>query len=131
MPHIAGRWHTPAADIDALPHPFTPPSGAMVVAFGAGAPVACGSLLEFAPGIVEMKRVFVRPSARGRGVGEHLCRELIRHARASGYRHVYLDTAPELHGARSMYTRLGFTPIPPYRQGLLPDTLCFSLDLRS
>ncbi len=130
MPHTVGRWHTADADIAALPHPFVAPAGALLVAHDGDTPAGCGGLLAFADDAVEMKRVYVRDAYRGRGYGERICRALIDRAAAMGYGRLLLDTAPELHAARSLYTRLGFTPIPHYRDGLLDDTLCYSRDLR-
>lgn len=129
MPHTVGRWHTAEADIAALPHPFLAPAGALLVAYDNATPAGCGALLEFDADAVEMKRVYLRDAYRGRGHGERICRALIARATAMGYRRLLLDTAPELHAARSLYTRLGFVPIPHYRDGLLPDALCYALDL--
>jgi putative acetyltransferase len=125
MPHINGRWDTAPADIAALPLPFVAPAGVLLVAFDGEAPLGCGALLTLEPGIVEMKRVYVREAARGCGVGESLVRTLLGHADALGCPRVRLDTAPELLTAQALYRRLGFVPIPPYQAGLLPDTLFF------
>jgi hypothetical protein len=67
MPHIAGRWATPEADISALPAPYVLPAGILLVAHEDAEPIGCGALLAFAPGIGEIKRVYVRPQGRGRG----------------------------------------------------------------
>lgn len=125
MPHIAGRWATPEADIAALPAPYVRPAGILLVAHDDAEPIGCGALLAFAPGIGEIKRVYVRPQGRGRGVGETVTRALIDYARQLGFDRVRLDTAPELLAARALYERLGFVAIPHYRDGLLPGTLCF------
>lgn len=124
LPHTVGRWPTVSADLAALPAPFLPPRGALLVATDDGHAIGCGALLQLGPGIVEMKRVYVRPTARGRGIGEALVKALLDHAVALGFTCVRLDTAPELHAAISLYRRLGFRPIPQYREGLLPDAVC-------
>lgn len=129
LPHITGRWHDPQADIDALPHPFVPPAGALALIRADGQPAACGALLHFAPGIVEMKRVYVNPHFRQRGLAQQLCVQLIARATAHGYRRMVLDTAPELLAARALYEHLGFTPIAPYREGLREDTLFYAREL--
>ena len=126
MPHTVGRWANPAADIALLPHPFVAPLGAFLIAFDGETPVGCGALQPFdAPAIGELKRIYVRPDARGTGVGRLVTEALIRQASASGYTKLVLDTAPELSAARALYADLGFVAIPHYRDGLLPDTLCF------
>jgi ribosomal protein S18 acetylase RimI-like enzyme len=77
-----------------------------------------------APGYAEIKRVYVRPTARGQGIGEAITRELMRFAETFRFVRVRLDTAPELRTAIRLYERLGFTHIPPYKPGLLPDAVC-------
>lgn len=117
MPHITGRWLTIDADLAALPAPFVPPLGALLVALEDREPLGCGALLALdPPTIAEIKRVYVRPSARGRGVGEAITRALMDRARAAGYTHVRLDTAPELASAQALYRRLGFHATAPYRE---------------
>lgn len=141
LPHTTGRWTTAAADIAALPAPYTSPSGVLLVAMRSGSDaldddasaLGCGGLLALeTPGDAEMKRVYVRPSGRGRGVGEAITRELMRFAEILGFRRVRLDTAPELQTAIRLYERLGFIHIPPYKSGLLSDAVCMerSLPLR-
>lgn len=126
LPHTAGRWPTMVADIAALPHPFVEPSGVLLVAMDADDALGCGALAALEPPhVAEIKRVYVRPTARGRGVGEALTVALLSHAARLGYRTVRLDTAPELRAAQALYRRLGFRPIAQYREGLLSDALCF------
>jgi GNAT superfamily N-acetyltransferase len=134
LPHTVGRWPTAAADIAALPTPYVRPAGMLLVAVGAedaavpteATALGCGALAaQDPPTVAEIKRLYVRPTARKRGIGETLTRVLIDWAGTLGYTRVRLDTAPELHEAIALYHRLGFTPIAPYRPGLLPDALCF------
>lgn len=125
LPHAAPRWPTAAAEIAALPAPYVPPAGALLVATLDDMPVGCGALLALEPTIAEIKRVYVRPAARGRGVGEAITRALVARAAALGATRVRLDTAPELTAAQALYERLGFVRIPRYRTGLLPDAVCY------
>lgn len=118
MPHIDGRWNTVEADIAALPHPYVAPLGVLLVAMDGEAPLACGALAPLEPpAIAEIKRVYVRPEGRGRGVGEAMTRALMDAAKAHGYSHVRLDTAPELRAAQALYLRRGFTHCAPYHEG--------------
>jgi ribosomal protein S18 acetylase RimI-like enzyme len=115
MPHIDGRWTTVAADIAKLPQPYVAPLGALLVALDDDEPLACGALAPLEPpAIAELKRVYVRPAGRGRGVGEAMTRALMAAATEIGYTRVRLDTAPELHAAVALYERLGFERIAPY-----------------
>lgn len=125
LPHTTGRWLTMHADLAALPHPFVPPHGAMLLAVAGEEPLGCGGILTLEPGVGEIKRMYVRPAARGRGLGAALLRALLSQAAAMTLGRVRLDTAPELLEAQALYRRFGFLPIPPYRAGLLSDALCF------
>lgn len=125
LPHTVGRWPSMAQDLAALPRPFLPPHGLLLLARTDGEPLGCAGLLALDPEVGEIKRMYVRPSARGRGLGATLLQALLEQAAARGFRRVRLDTAPELQAARALYQRHGFTPIPPYRSGLLADALCF------
>lgn len=130
MPHTIPRWLNAATDIAALPRPFVPPLGALLVARIGDDAVGCGALLAYEPPVIaEIKRVYVRPSARGQGVGEVIMRALLSEAAARGFARVRLDTAPELHAAQALYLRLGFEPIPQYRDSQLPGDVCFECDL--
>jgi len=125
LPHTVGRWLTMQADLAMLPHPFVPPSGVLLLALADEVPVGCGVLLTLESGVGEIKRMYVRSAARGHGVGAALLTALLAQAKAFGFARVRLDTAPELTAALALYQRFGFMPIPHYREGLLPDALCF------
>jgi putative acetyltransferase len=124
LPHTAGRWLTKEADLAALPHPFVSPDGALLLASMDGRSAGCGALRLLESGVGEIRRMYVSPVARGKGVGAALLAALLQEAAVLGSERVRLDTAPELTEARALYGRFGFTSIPPYREGLLPDALC-------
>lgn len=77
------------------------------------------------PRIGELKRIYVRPTARRHGLGKAITLALIAWAGSFGFERVRLDTAPELTAACALYERLGFVRIPPYKDGLLPDAVCY------
>ena len=91
-----------------------PPDGLFYLVDMDGALVAMGGLRRSAEGIAELKRVFVRPAARGHGLGEAITRRLIDDARRFGYRAARLDTLPFMHAAQALYESLGFVDCPPY-----------------
>ena len=121
------------AELAGLPGAYAAPAGALLLAFVDGQPAGCGALRSL-PGVAyeaacEMKRVFVRPAHRGRGLGRLLAQRLIGRARQAGYRTMLLDTLHELEAARAMYATLGFEDIPPYYRNPIPGVHYLKADL--
>src|SRR5437660_1381749 len=77
----------------------------------------------------EMKRLYVRPSARGTGLGRHLVEAIVAEARRLGYTHMRLDTVPGMDAAQSLYEQLGFREIPPYRRNPIPGARFLELEV--
>jgi ribosomal protein S18 acetylase RimI-like enzyme len=77
----------------------------------------------------EMKRLYVRPGARGMGLGRALAECAIDEARAIGYRSLKLDTLPGMAEAQRMYRDLGFAGIPPYNDNPVDGARFMALDL--
>lgn len=80
-----------------------------------GEPVGMGALRPLGAEVAEIKRMYVRPSSRGLGVGRAILRRLIDDARALGYRTVLLDSAPFMHEAHALYRSFGFVPSRPHK----------------
>ena len=93
---------------------LVPPSGVFVLAVSDGAPVACGGLQAIAPGVGELKRMWVHDDWRGAGLGSRLLRHLEEQARALGYPTVRLDTNAALGEAIAMYQRAGYRAVERY-----------------
>jgi GNAT superfamily N-acetyltransferase len=79
-----------------------------------GEPVGMGALRPLAPDEAEIKRMYVRPSSRGLGVGRAILQRLIDDARTLGYRTIHLDSAPFMHEAHALYRSVGFVPSEPH-----------------
>jgi ribosomal protein S18 acetylase RimI-like enzyme len=112
-----------------LPGGYAPPKGRLYLATDDSGPAGCVALREFEPGVGEMKRLYVRPGYRRRGIGRMLTEQVIADARSSGYRTVRLDTVPRMKEAIALYESLGFRDIEPYRPNPIPGARYMELDL--
>ncbi len=119
-----------AAELASLPGKYSPPAGRFLLAVDAELILGCVALRPLQGSDCEMKRLYVRPAARGRGLGRLLTETLLREARQSGYGRVVLDTLPSMTEARALYRALGFTEIPPYCHDPIPGVSYLALPLR-
>lgn len=105
-------------ELATLPGEYASPRGALRLARVDGFVAGCCALRPLDtvdyPNACEMKRLFVRPAFRGRGLGRQLAESVMEAARLNAYRHILLDTLDDMEAARSLYTDLGFAEIPPY-----------------
>src|SRR5690349_14674479 len=101
-------------ELEGLPGAYARPEGRLLVARLGDETVGCVAMRPLAPGICEMKRLFVRPEARGHGVGRALAAAVIDAAREERYERMRLDTLPQMVEAHPLYESLGFREIEPY-----------------
>jgi putative acetyltransferase len=111
-----------------LPGDYAPPKGRLLLAYLNHEAVGCAALHEQSGEIGEMKRLYVKPSARGHGIGRRLSEEIIRAAAEIGYTRIRLDTiADQMQEAVAMYRKQGFVDIPPYRHNPIAGALYMEL----
>jgi putative acetyltransferase len=117
-------------ELAGLPGDYAPPAGRLILATQGGETAGCAALHKFDDEHCEMKRLYVRPQFRGRGLGWHLAKRIIVDARQTGYKYLRLDTVePVMRTAVAMYRRLGFVEIAPYRQNPIEGALYMELQL--
>jgi len=95
----------------ATPADFAPPDGTFLVGFHEGEAVCAGGIKRIAPDAAEIKRMYVAPSARRRGVARTLLGALEGAARERGYAFVCLDTGPRQQHAMALYASAGYAEI--------------------
>jgi GNAT superfamily N-acetyltransferase len=117
-----------ATELATLPGKYAPPAGELLLARGHdGVPLGCVGLRPIPPdGCCEMKRLYVAPAARGLGLGRALVEAVIGEAARIGYGEMRLDTLPTMTEAITLYRAAGFSPIAPYYDTPIAETLFFA-----
>jgi ribosomal protein S18 acetylase RimI-like enzyme len=135
-------------EVASLPGDYAPPGGRLLLARYGGEAAGCVTLRRLPaappvadrsafsssepgsePAVCELRRLYVRASYRGAGLGRHLTLAAIAAARAMSYHRVRLNTLPTMTRARALYAAMGFREIPPYRAVLVPGVIHFELRL--
>jgi ribosomal protein S18 acetylase RimI-like enzyme len=120
-----------AAELNALPGQYAPPGGQILLARDVVQhPVGCVAMRPLAEaGACEMKRLYVRPEARGCALGRRLAQAIIACAAEAGYARMRLDTLGSMQAAQALYSSLGFRPTAAYYDSPVVGTIYLALDL--
>ena len=128
QPHLSSIWK----DLQNLPSRYAAPKGLALIikecpesqAIACGAFASTGNL-----GTCEIKRIYVQTPYRGQGIAEMLIRKLMLQAQQAGYTHAALSTWPTNHKGQALYSRLGFTPVAPFKEHPNPNLLFLGIEL--
>ncbi len=116
-------------ELATLPGKYKPPQGRLLLACRGREAVGCVALRPLEGAACEMKRLYVRPQARGEHLGRRLAESICEEARSAGYSRICLDTLPTMIAALELYSALGFKPIGPYVFNPIPGAIFLALDL--
>ena len=116
-------------ELGALPGEYGPPGGRLLLARAGDVAAGCVGVRRLHAERAEMKRLYVRPAWRGRGLGRELAEAAIGAARELGCSRLLLDSLPAMGAAIALYRTLGFRETASYLAQPTPGALCFELRL--
>jgi ribosomal protein S18 acetylase RimI-like enzyme len=118
-------------ELASLPGKYAMPSGCILLAWRGHEAIGCVAMRALpGTGDCEMKRLYLRPAARGEQLGRKLAQAICNAARDAGYSRICLDTLPTMAAAQGLYATLGFRPIEPYVFNPIEGTRFLALELR-
>ena len=117
-------------ELNSLREKYGPPMGRFYIAYWDGQAAGCIAFTQSSETECEMKRLYVKPAFRGRGIGKKLVEQILRDAREIGYQAMVLETIPAFKEAIRIYQDLGFFKIPKFRDGPLSYTIFMKLNLQ-
>lgn len=130
-PSVSLDFQGYAEEFASLPGKYAPPEGRLLLAVERDRVLGCAALRKVDDRICEMKRLYVRPEARGMALGRSLAEAIVKEARAAGYAEMRLDVLPEFEAARQVYRSMGFVPADAVSHNPIPGTAFLGLDLTS
>ena len=116
-------------ELAALPGKYAPPDGVLLLAVEGGEPAGCVALRRLGETSCEMKRLYVRPGFRRKGLGRILAEKVIAEAVRLGYSTMFLDTFEKFREAISLYESLGFEETAIYHDNPFPGVIYWKLEL--
>ena len=116
-------------ELESLERMYGPPGGRFLLLRLGDGIAGCVALRDLGGKVCEMKRLFVRPDFRGRGLGRKCAEEIAQEAREMGYAAMRLDTLPSMREAIALYRSMGFREIAPYAENPVEGALFMELGL--
>ena len=108
---------------------YSAPNGGLLLVSLDGDYIGCVGVRKIGDGIGELKRMYLKEEARGKGLGRTLMEEAILLSRELNFTALRLDTLPSMKSAVGLYEKMGFEKIPPYRENPFSEALFFELKL--
>lgn len=128
-PSVSLDYQDYEPEFASLPGKYAAPEGHLLLAWKNGIVVGCAALRKVDGSVCEMKRVYIRSTARDEGLGRRLIESILTEAREAGYSRICLDVLPEFTVAQGIYESLGFRLAPSVTFNPVPGTKFLGLDL--
>ena len=116
-------------EVEVLERAYGPPGGRFLILRSGEQIAGCVALEDSGDKTCEMKRLYVRPEFRGKGLGRRCAERIVREAREMGYAAMRLDTLPSMRAAVALYRSMGFREIDPYAENPVEGALFMELGL--
>ena len=116
-------------ELETLERVYGPPGGRFFLLRQGERAAGCVAVRDLGGGICELKRLFLRPGFRGKGLGRKCAERIVQTARDMGYAAVRLDTLPSMDAAIALYRSMGFTEIAGYTENPCEGALFMELRL--
>ena len=118
-----------STELQWLPGKYGQPFGCLLLATYEGHPAGCIAYQRLSSEICEMKRMFVHPNFRKKGISKQLVSKLLDEARQTGYQFMRLDSHPSMQVAQAIYQSFGFYPTDRYNDNPTPGIRFFEVAL--
>jgi putative acetyltransferase len=127
--HLPDDFQGFGEELKGLPGVYGTEGGALLIACIENTPAGTIALRRLNDRAGEVKRLYLRPAFRGRGLGRYLLENMVDRARAMGYEAIYADTLPGMTEALSLYARFGFEQVEAYANEPTPGAIFLKLRL--